>query len=104
MTGGTIYSTTRGWSNLPDANDPNDPSHNCLIYKVAYANQGGGGDQETSDMQAYGYSDPCNQTPAKWDSLTRHSLGSNLTMCDGHSKWLRNSQIKIDYMMGTQAQ
>ena len=99
MTGGTIYGGNNDWGDLPDANNPNDPRHNCIIYKVAYANQGA-----SSLMSPYGNEDPCSQTPPAWDSLTRHSLGSNLTMCDGHSKWLRNSQIKIDYVMGTQAQ
>lgn len=99
MTGGTIYDGNNQWGNLPDASNPLDPRHNCLIYKVAYANQG------TSNlMSPYGNEDPCTQTPAAWDSLTRHSLGSNIAFCDGHAKWLRNSRITNDLYMGTQAQ
>jgi len=99
MTGGTIYNGNGDWGNLPDANNPNDPRHNCIIYKVAYANQG------ASDlMSPYGNEDPCTQTPSAWDGLTRHSLGSNIAFCDGHAKWLRNSKITNDLYMGTQAQ
>ncbi len=96
MTAGTIYSPTSGWGILPDASNPNDPAHKCIIYKVAYSNSAG-----SPLISPYGDNDPCDATPPAWDSLTRHSLGANLTFCDGHSKWLRNGNIKIDYMMGT---
>jgi prepilin-type N-terminal cleavage/methylation domain-containing protein/prepilin-type processing-associated H-X9-DG protein len=99
MTGGTIYDGNGEWGDLPDASNPNDPRHNCIIYKVAYANQG-----VSNLISVYGNEDPCTQTPSAWDSLTRHSLGSNIAFCDGHSKWLRNSRITDDLYMGTQAQ
>lgn len=99
MTGGTIYDGNGSWGYLPDPNNPNDPRHGCIMYKVAYANQGA-----SNLMSPYGNEDPCNQTPAAWDSLTRHTLGSNIVYCDGHAKWQRNSHITDDLYMGTQAQ
>jgi prepilin-type N-terminal cleavage/methylation domain-containing protein/prepilin-type processing-associated H-X9-DG protein len=98
MTGGTIYDGNNQWGNLPDASSATDPRHACLMYKVAYANQGA-----SNLMSPYGNEDPCTQTPSAWDSLTRHSLGSNLALCDGHAKWYRNSRITNDFYMGTWA-
>ncbi len=97
MTGGTIYDGNNSWGYLPDPTNPNDPRHSCIMYKVAYANQG-----VSSLISVYGNEDPCNQTPPAWDSLTRHTDGSNIAFCDGHSKWLRDSSITDDLYMGTQ--
>ena len=96
MSAGTIYDGNGEWGDLPDANNPGDPRHNCIIYKVAFANTGG-----SSLLSPYGDHDPCNEILPAFKALTRHSEGSNLTFADGHSKWLRDSAISIDYVMGT---
>jgi prepilin-type processing-associated H-X9-DG protein len=99
MTAGTIYDGNGTWGYLPDPTNPLDPYHKCIMYKVAYANQG-----NSSLLSPYGNEDPCNETLPAWDTLTRHSLGSNIVYCDGHAKWSRNSAITNDLYLGTQAQ
>ncbi len=96
MSAGTIYDGDGNWGNLPDPSNPNDPRHSCILYKAAYANMGA-----SSALSVYGNEDPCNSALPEWNSLSRHTQGSNLTFSDGHSKWLRNSKITIDYAMGT---
>lgn len=100
FTGGSVYDGNDEWQRLPDPSNPNDPAHNCIIYRVAYANQYGASDP---DLNIYNYTNPCNLTKSGWDSYARHTGGSNIGFCDGHVKFMRASAITNDLFFGTQA-
>ena len=78
-----------GNGSYPDPNDPNDPQHNCIIRRAAYANQSDGT-----------WSGDCATVKPEWDSGTRHSSGSEIGYADGHVKFLRESRITNDLYRG----
>jgi prepilin-type N-terminal cleavage/methylation domain-containing protein/prepilin-type processing-associated H-X9-DG protein len=78
-----------GNGNFPDPNNPNDPQHNCIIRRIAYANQNDGT-----------WSGDCSTALPSWDSGSRHSAGGEIGFCDGHVKFLRNTRITNDLYRG----
>lgn len=88
-----INGLTAANGNLPDPNNPNDPNHQYILRRVAYAN----------GCDGTWYGDGPVALPA-WDgnNCTRHSAGSNIGYADGHAKWLKNSRITLDLLNGAQ--
>jgi prepilin-type N-terminal cleavage/methylation domain-containing protein/prepilin-type processing-associated H-X9-DG protein len=78
-----------GNGNFPDPSNPNDPQHNCIIRRIAYANQNDGT-----------WSGDCTTALPAWDSGSRHSAGGEIGFADGHVKFLRNTRITNDLYRG----
>ena len=78
-----------GNGKFPDPNNPNDPQHNCIIRRVAYANQNDGT-----------WSGDCTAALPAWDSGSRHTAGGEIGYADGHVKFLRNTRITNDLYRG----
>ena len=78
-----------GNGSYPDPNNPADPQHNCIIRRIAYANQNDG----TWDGS-------CSKALPQWDGGSRHSAGGQIGFGDGHAKFLRNTRITNDLYRG----
>jgi prepilin-type N-terminal cleavage/methylation domain-containing protein len=77
---------------FPDPGNPKDPLHNCLMRRVAYAQNNDG----TWAGDCSGTNKP------EWDSGSRHSAGQNLGYADGHAGFKRNTQTNYDLFRGDQ--
>jgi prepilin-type N-terminal cleavage/methylation domain-containing protein len=94
---------------MPNAADPNDPLHHYIISRVAwpnvipncYATEDCGAALNNFGL---GYPQQFPHPLSFYDSQARHTSGDNLSFTDGHSKWVRDSQITVDYQFGTWAQ
>ncbi len=96
----------------PDATNPKDPLHTYIISRVAWPNTIGGcwGPPILTTCGAalnnLGIGEP-SQLPypeSFYASQARHSQGDNLSFADGHSKWVRDVNITLDYQYGSWAQ
>ena len=95
FTTGSPYDGNGNWNQEPDASNPNDLAHSCIIRRVAYANGPG--------QPGYNWVDPCYTAKTDWDGEARHSGGANIGYCDSHSKWLRAANITNDLYLGRYA-
>jgi prepilin-type N-terminal cleavage/methylation domain-containing protein len=97
---------------MPSATNPQDPLHSYIISRVAWPNviPGCWGPPILPTCGAAlnnnGIGEP-SQLPypeSFYASQARHSQGDNLGLADGHSKWVRDVNITLDYQFGTWAQ
>ncbi len=90
----------------PNPNNPNDPNHKVIIARVAWANcfyngpsnMCGGSQDDAGDYGPYTAAQL-----AAFNTQARHSGGENIDFADGHAKWMRDTQITVDLLMGQQA-
>lgn len=78
-----------GNGQYPDPNNPADPQHNCIIRRIAYANQNDGT-----------WSGDCATAKPVWDGGARHTAGGNIGYGDGHAKFAKIQRITNDLYRG----
>lgn len=93
-------------SPTPDPANPDDPYHNAIISRVAWPNQVtpcyNGNLSCGAELNNDGIALPSQfgtggvQPLSFYTSQARHSGGDNITFCDGHAKWLRDTKITWD--------
>jgi prepilin-type processing-associated H-X9-DG protein len=99
---------TNNLTPVPDPTNPNDPTHQYIISRVAWPNTisgcyGSAGGNCGAALNNLGLNAPSSfPNPISfYDSQARHTAGDNISFADGHSKWVRDSQITWDYQYGT---
>jgi prepilin-type N-terminal cleavage/methylation domain-containing protein/prepilin-type processing-associated H-X9-DG protein len=95
----------------PDRNNPGDIHHHYIISRMAYANpiancygsaSADCGAAQNNDGLFLASQWASKQT--EFDAQARHSVGTNMGFCDGHSKWMHDNNATIDLLYGDQAQ
>ena|SRR5579871_6254110 len=91
----------------PNRNNPNDPRHNYIISRVAFANGPYDCYQPavvaTCGAAATGSIADFGTNIATFDTQTRHQVGSVVCFTDGHTKWLPAHAITYDLFAGDAA-
>jgi prepilin-type N-terminal cleavage/methylation domain-containing protein/prepilin-type processing-associated H-X9-DG protein len=91
----------------PDATNPADPRHSYINSRMAFPqttadcwqNQANCGATANNDGIFAPSSFP--HPLSFYDSQARHTSGNNLTMADGHSKWVRDTNCTWDWIFGS---
>ena len=98
---------------MPNAANPADPLHHYIVSRVAYPNAPpncwtNAATQATCgaalNNNGIGLVSQFPNPPSFYDTQARHSQGDNLGFADGHSKWVRDTSITLDYVFGSFAQ
>ena len=89
----------------PNRASASDPAHQFIMERVAFANGPADCWPNTNNCGAAQSGFTYAQIAAKvgqaaLDSQARHTAGDNIGLCDGHAKFMRDSQLTWDWYFG----
>jgi len=89
----------------PNRSDPKDPAHKYIVSRVAYPNSpancwAASATCGTAQVDLGDYTSQLNVNFPTYDQQARHAGGNDMVFCDGHAKFVKDSNTTWDLFWG----